>query len=61
MLKSWKSTLLGIAAILSGIGNLDLTSLLGAGEVGQLAPVLAGIGLLFARDNDVTSEKAGAK
>lgn len=64
--KNWKTTGAGIAAILVAAGaaltaltdndpttNIDLASL--------LAAVLAGVGLLFARDGDKSSEDVGAK
>jgi len=62
---SWKTTVAGIAAIVtalaSAVGALfdsDPTTLPDWGAVA--AAVMAGIGLIAARDNDVSSEKAGA-
>ena len=62
-MKSYKTTLAGIAAILvaaasvlTGLSDgtaVDWTAVIGA--------VIAGIGLIAARDNNVTSEQAGAK
>jgi len=65
-MKSWKTTLFGaggiatvlfsaVAALLDGdpATNPDWNLVLGA--------VLPAIGLLFARDNNVTSEQAGVK
>lgn len=59
---SWKTTAAGLAAVLSalahiadGIANgkpIDWTV--------SIAGITSGIGLLFARDNKVTSEQAGA-
>jgi hypothetical protein len=62
-MKSYKTTLAGIAAILvaaasvlAGLSDgtaVDWTAVIGA--------VIAGIGLIAARDNSVSSEQAGAK
>lgn len=65
-MKSWKTTVTGIAAILTAVGaaltavfdndpntNIDVTVTASA--------IMVGIGLIFARDNNVTSEDAGAK
>ena len=62
-MKSYKTTLAGIAAILvaaasvlTGVSEgtaIDWTAVIGA--------VIAGVGLIAARDNNVTSEQAGAK
>jgi hypothetical protein len=62
---SWKTTMAGVIAIVTAIlsavqllidndpaTNPDWTTL--------IAAIMAGIGLLFARDNNVTSEAAGA-
>jgi hypothetical protein len=61
--KSYRTTLAGIAAIctaaasvLTGLAEgtaIDWTAVIGA--------VIAGVGLMAARDNKVTSEQAGAK
>lgn len=62
---SWKTTVTGIAGILTGLaviakavaaGTFDMT-ILGPG----IAAVTSGFGLIFARDHNVTSEQAGAK
>lgn len=62
---SWKTTTAGIAAIVAALAtavgalfDADPTTLPDWGAVA--AAILAGIGLIAARDNDVTSEKAGA-
>lgn len=64
-MKSWKTTVAGIGAILVAWGTAltamfdnDPTTVVDWGAV--FAAVIAGIGLIAARDNDVTSEKAGA-
>lgn len=65
-MKSYKTTLAGIAAILTaGAGVLTaLGSDAGLASVdwpSVTAAVISGVGLILARDNSVTSEKAGAK
>jgi hypothetical protein len=64
-MKSWKTTLGGVAAILAGLGliakmvsegNYDAEKILGA-----LTAIGAGFTGIFARDNNVSSEQAGAK
>jgi len=62
---SWKTTTAGVGAILIAVGSAlsaqfdnDPTSVADWGAV--IAAVIAGVGLLFARDNKVTSEQAGA-
>lgn len=62
-MKSWKTTATGVLAILTALlpalqaqlttGKADWSTAIAAG--------IAGLGLLFARDNNVTSEQAGAK
>ena len=64
-MKSWKTTLMGIIGlvtlILSAVGT-GLSDGLGAIEWGTLVPaVAAAVAALFARDNDKSSEDAGAK
>jgi hypothetical protein len=63
---SWRTTTAGIAAIVVALGtavgalfDADPLTLPDWGAVA--AAVMAGIGLLAARDNSVTSEQAGAK
>jgi hypothetical protein len=63
---SWRTTTAGIAAIVVAIGtavgalfDADPLTLPDWGAVA--AAVMAGIGLLAARDNKVSSEQAGAK
>jgi len=62
---SWRTTTAGIGAILIAVGSAlgaqfdnDPATVADWGAV--IAAVIAGIGLLFARDNKVTSEQAGA-
>ena len=66
MNKSWKTTTAGIGAILVAAGSAltamfdnDPTTVADWGAV--IAAIIAGIGLIAARDNGVTSEQVGAK
>jgi drug/metabolite transporter (DMT)-like permease len=63
---SWKTTTAGIAAIVAALAtavgalfDADPVSMPDWGAVA--AAVMAGVGLIAARDNGVTSEQAGAK
>jgi hypothetical protein len=65
-MKSWKTTLAGIGSILGALGfalvaqfdaNPETVPNWGA----VISAITAGIGLIAARDNGVTSEQAGAK
>lgn len=65
MSSSWRTTTAGIGAILIAVGSAlgaqfdnDPATLADWGAV--IAAVIAGVGLLFARDNKVTSEQARA-
>jgi uncharacterized membrane protein YbjE (DUF340 family) len=62
--KSWKTTSAGILAIVGGLvrGYFAYKSgqLTEEAITTTLTAILSGIGLLFARDNNVTSEQAGA-
>jgi len=65
-MKSWKTTLAGVAAIIAAIAlaiahqfDADANTAADWGTVA--AAVAAGVGLLFARDNGVSSEDAGIK
>lgn len=66
MSKSWKTTVAGIGTILGAIGyalaaqfDTDPTTLPNWG--GVIVAITSGVGLLFARDNDKSSEDVGAK
>jgi len=48
--KSWKTTICGIAAILTGVKIIITTGDLSS----ALASVSVGIGLIFAKDSDVS-------
>ena len=63
---SWRTTVAGIAAIVTAVASAiaalldnDPTTVPEWGAVA--AAVMAGVGLLNARDNQVSSEQAGAK
>jgi drug/metabolite transporter (DMT)-like permease len=65
-MKSWKTTTAGIAAIVAALAtavgalfDADPVTMPDWGAVA--AAVMAGVGLIAARDNGVTSEQAGAK
>lgn len=62
---SWRTTTTGILAIVAAVATVLKAELDGdpatvADWGTAMAAVLAGIGLLVARDNAVTSEQAGA-
>lgn len=63
--KSWKTTLAGVAAILTAVGSVltafldnDPTTVVDVGTT--VAAIIAGVGLILARDNDKSSEDVGA-
>lgn len=65
-MKSWKTTAAGIAAILTAVGSAltafvdnDPTTTLDVGAT--IAAIMAGIGLIMARDNNKSSEDVGAR
>ena len=64
-MKSWKTTVTGVATILTAVGAA-LTAMFDNDPsttidiAVTIAAVMSGIGLIFARDNNVTSEQAGA-
>lgn len=63
MNKSWRTTMAGIGSIAVAIGSA--LSAIGDGQPVEwgaiIAAIIAGIGLITARDNAVSSEQAGAK
>lgn len=63
MFTSLKTTGLGIAMILAAVSAAAVALLQGTDPNWEATAtaIMAGIGLIFARDNDTTSEKAGAK
>jgi len=65
-MKSWKTTFCGVAAIVVMVLNACIATFDGnaatvADWSGVIAAVIAGIGLIIARDNDKSSEDVGAK
>lgn len=64
-MKSWKTTLGGVGTILAGIGIIINMVTSGNYPPDQITAAMAaisgGFGLIFARDNGVSSEEAGAK
>ena len=62
-MNSWKTTVAGVAAVLGAVA-LALKALADgdyATFVGSLSGIAAGVGLLFARDNDKSREDVGTK
>ena len=62
-MKSWKTTVTGILTIVIAAGTAAKLLLSGSQPdwPATIAAVMAGFGLIAARDNNVTSEQAGAK
>lgn len=62
-MKSWKTTVSGIGAIIVAVINAAVGIINGTPVdwASTMAAIMAGIGLITARDNNVTSEQAGAK
>jgi hypothetical protein len=65
-MSSWKTTATGILSILAvlasaGVALLDGNPTTNPDWAVIAAAVMAGLGLIAARDNGVTSEQAGAK
>lgn len=60
---SWKTSALGICALLTAIGVAGTALLDGNPDTkpdfASIATAFAGLGLLFARDNDKSSEDVG--
>lgn len=66
MKKSWQTTTAGLGALLTAIGGalpvlFDGDPTTNPDWAVLIPAIIAGAGLLFARDNKVTSEQAGAK
>ncbi len=64
-MKSWKTTLAGIAALIAAIAlaiahQFDSDPATVADWSAVIAAITAGVGLLLARDNDKSSEDVGA-
>jgi hypothetical protein len=51
MKKNWKTSLLGLGSIVTGVA-LFLTG----DQAGAIASIMSGIGLLFAKDHNVTGQ-----
>ena len=65
-MKSWKTTAAGIAAIVAAIAlailhQFDSDPATIADWSAVITALTAGVGLVLARDNDTTSEQAGAR
>lgn len=65
-MKSWKTTLAGIAAIIAAVAlaiasEFDADPATIADWGAAIAALSAGLGLLFARDNDKSSEQVAAR
>ena len=65
-MKSWKTTAFGVGAILTAIiaaltAQFDADPLTVVNWTTTFAAIMAGIGLINARDNNRTSEEVGAK
>ena len=65
MTGSWRTTLLGLLAVGGAVVSFGKALLDGdpatMPDFDALLAAFAGLGLIFARDNKVTSESAGAK
>lgn len=65
-MKSWKTTAAGIAAIVAAVAlaishQFDTDPATIADWSAVITALTAGVGLVLARDNDKTSEQAGAR
>lgn len=62
-MKSWKTTLTGVGTVLASVAAICKGVAIGDYAViaASIGGITSGIGLIFARDNGVTSEQAGAK
>ena len=66
MMMSWKTTASGVLAIVVAVGSAAILLLDGDAATNPdwnsvIAAVMAGLGLILARDNDKSSESVGAK
>jgi hypothetical protein len=63
-MNSWKTTMTGVLSIVVALATAGI-AWLKSGAIPDLGPVVvavtAGVGLILARDNDKSSEQAGAK
>lgn len=62
-MKSWKTTVTGILAIVVALAGAAKAVIAGVAidYPTVISAITAGVGLISARDNNVTSEAAGAK
>lgn len=63
-MNSWKTTSAGIISIIGGLVRLIFAFKTGITEeaiMTSVTTIVAGIGLIFARDNDKSSEDVGLK
>lgn len=63
---SWKTNVCGVSAAVVAIGNALIATFDGVDTTNPdwpvvIATIVAAVGLLFARDNDKSSEDVGAK
>lgn len=65
-MKSWKTTLAGVGTILTAVGValkavFDGDPATSVNFEATITAITAGVGLILARDNSVSSEQAGVK
>lgn len=51
MLNNWKTTITGILTILTAVWTMICN---GAADTGSVSAIVAGLGLIFAKDSNVT-------
>jgi hypothetical protein len=67
MMKSWKTSLMGVGSAVVAVWSLVVAPMLDSDPAtvanwgAAIAAVVAAVGLLMARDNDKSSENVGAK
>lgn len=68
LLANWKTTLAGLAAVVAAFASDAVCDWIGITDPSsreavrlKIVAVIGGIGLMFARDSNVTSEQSGAK